>query len=110
ARLGEPLAPDLFPAQDLRKVILLLRVAPLFDQRRARMQRSDEVHPDVGGALARGLLVEDELLGRRRAAPAELRRPVQPGVARVEEPPLPVGVPAPAIGPRVARRLGWERG
>ena len=63
------------------------------------------------GARARGrLLVEDELFGRRGAAAAVLLRPVQTRVAGVEQTPLPIGVPLASFGPRVARRLGRERG
>ena len=71
----------------------LLRVGALFDERRARVQRADEVHADVRRLGPRGLLEEDQLLGRRRAAPAVLLRPVQPRVPGVEQPALPVGVP-----------------
>ena len=109
ARLGEALAPHLFAAQDLRQVVGLLRVAALFDQRRARVQRADEVHADVRRTRPGRLFVEDQLLGGRRAAAAELGRPVQARVARVEQPALPVGVPLPAVGPRVARRLRRQR-
>ena len=109
ARLGEALAPHLVAAQDPRQVRGLLRVGALFDERRARVQRADEVHADVRRLGPRRLLVEDQLLGRRRAAPAVLLRPVQPRVPGVEQPPLPVGVPLPPLGPRVARRLRRER-
>ena len=106
ARLGEALAPHLVAAQDLRQVVGLLRVAALFDQRRARVQRADEVDADVRRAGARRLFVEDQLLGRRRAAAAVLRRPVQARVAGVEQAPLPIGVPLAALGPGVARAAG----
>ena len=83
----------------------LLLVGALFDQGRARVQRADEVHADVRRAGPGGLLVEDQLLGRRRAAAAVLLRPVQARVPGVEQAALPVGVPLAALGPRVARRL-----
>ena len=60
--------------------------------------------PTYGRAGPGGLLVEDQLLGRRRAPAAVLLGPVQARVARVEQPPLPVGVPLAALVPRVARR------
>ena len=65
--------------------------------------------PTYGARGPGRLLEEDQLLGRRRAPAAVLRRPVQAGVAGVEQAALPVGVPLAARGPRVARRLRRER-
>ena len=87
----------------------LLLVGALFDERRARVQRADEVDADVRRAGPGRLLEEDQLLGRRRAAAAVLLRPVQARVAGVEQAALPVGVPLAPLGPRVARRLRRER-
>ena len=76
--------------------------------------RPDEVHPDVGGVGPLELLFEDELLDRRRAPAAALDRPVDPGVAGVEQQPLPVGVvgaPArPVVGGRLGRQVGQRVG
>ena len=110
ARLGEALAPHLLAAEDLGEVLRLLRVGPLLDERRSCVQRADEVHTHVGGTGAGRLLVEDQLLGGRRAPPSVLGRPVQTRVAGVEQAALPVGVPAAALDPRVTRRFRRERG
>ena len=87
----------------------LLRVGSLFDERRSRVQGPHEVDADVRCASPRRLLVEDQLLGRGSTTAAVLLRPVQPGIAGVEETPLPVSVPRASFGPRVARRLRRER-
>ena len=63
ARLGEALAPHLLAAQDLREVLRLLLVGAFLDQRRARVQRADEVDAHVRSALACRFFVEDQLLG-----------------------------------------------
>ena len=110
SRLGEALAPHLVAPEDAGQVGGLLLRCALGDQRRARVQRADEVDPDVRRPCPRRLLEEDELLGRRRAPAAVLTRPRQARVAGVEEPALPVGVPDPALGPRVPRRLRRDRG
>ncbi len=109
ARLREALAPHLVAAQDLREVRGLLLVAALLDEGRARVQRADEVDADVRRACAGRLLVEDQLLGRRRAPPAVFLGPVQARVTGVEEATLPLGVPLAPFGPRVAGRLRRQR-
>ena len=63
--------------------------------------------PTYGRAGPLALLLEDQLLHRRRAAPAALGRPVHAGVARLEQEALPaqvVGPPAPASRPGAAVR------
>ena len=65
---------------------------------------ADEVHADVGRAGAGGLLEVDQLLGERGAPAAVLRRPVDAGVAGLEQLPLPAGVVGPARRPVVAGR------
>ena len=111
ARLGEALAPHLVAAQDLRQVRGLLRVAALFDERRARVQRADEVHADV---RARGRGPSPRRRSAARSATRRARRTpsgqCRPGVAGVEQAALPVGVPLAALVPGVARRLRRERG
>ena len=66
--------------------------------------RPDEVHADVGRAGALALLLEDQLLHRRGAAPAALGRPVDAGVAGVEERALPAQVVGAPGRPVVVRR------
>ena len=102
ARLREALAPHLVAAEDLRQVLALLLVGALGHDRRARVEQPDEVHADVRRPGPGGLLEEDQLLARRQVAAAVLHRPVEPGVAGVEQPALPVGVPA--RGGRSSRR------
>ena len=51
----------------------------------------------------------DRMAIRAHAAAAELRRPVQTRVSRVEQPPLPIGVPLPALVPRITGRLRRQR-
>src|SRR5262249_38456240 len=53
---------------------------------------------------------EDQLLGRRGAPAAVLGRPRDPGVAGVEQAPLPAGVVGPLGRPVLERRLGRQRG
>ena len=90
-RLREPLAPDLLGAQDLRQVPLLLRVGPPRDDRRAGHPEAD--HAEVRGRLgSRELFEEDRLMTVRRAGPAELLRPGEPGVSRLTEAAAPVAV------------------
>src|SRR5262245_8859702 len=103
-RLGEALAPHLLAAQDARQVSLLLELAAFGDHRGAAVADADEVHADVGHVCARGLLVVDQLLGQRRAAPAVLLRPVHAGIAGVEELLLPARVEDAPCGPVVTRR------
>ena len=70
----------------------LLLLAGLGHDRRPGVQHADEVHADVGRAGERRLLEVDQLLGERRAPAAVLGRPVDAGVPRVEQLPLPAGV------------------
>ena len=99
--LGEALAPDLVAPEDGRQVARPLLGGALGDDGRPGVEETDEVDPDVGGVGPLELLFEDQLLDRRRAAAAALDRPVDPGVAGVEEQPLPVGVVGAAPRPVV---------
>ena len=63
---------------------LLLLARRLGRERRSGVEQPDEIHADVRRAGALGFLEEDQMLGRRRAAPAHLFRPVDPGIAGVE--------------------------
>ena len=74
------------------------------------VQQADEVHADVGGPGALGLLEEDEVLGGRGTAAAVLLGPVDARVAGVEQHALPAGVPHAAGLPVVAVGLGPELG
>ena len=93
------------PLRIAREVERLLLVRALGDERRAGVQQADEVHAHVGRAGALGLLDEDEVLGGCRAAAAVLLGPVDPRVPRVEQHPLPAGVPHAARGPVIGRRF-----
>ena len=87
-RLRVPLAPQLVPLPDRRQEPPLLRFGPEGDQR-----RPEELFPDVSEPprrpSARVLLVERDLLGERRVAPAVLLRPAEAGPPRRGERPLP---------------------
>ena len=74
------------------------------------MEQPDEVDPHVRGVGPFELLFEDELLDRRRTTATALDRPVDPGVAGVEEQPLPVGVVGAATRPVVEGGLGRQPG
>ena len=65
---------------------------------------------DVGRAGPLALLLEDQLLDRRRAPPAALGRPVHAGVARVEEQALPGQVVGPPGRPVVVGRRRADTG
>src|SRR5262245_15459706 len=67
----------------------LLLVGPAGDERGAGVLQADEAGVHVRRAHLRVLLVPDELLHERRAAPAELARPIDTGPARVEHAALP---------------------
>ena len=112
--LAEALAPHLLAAQDGREVALLLGAGALGDDRRPRVQQPDEVHPDVGRPRPLALLLEDQLLHRRGAAPTTFDRPVDAGVARLEEEVLPAAGRRPAGrasrhgAAARPRRAGWR--
>ena len=72
--------------------------------------RPTKLTPDVGRAGPLALLLEDQLLHRRRATPAAFGRPVDAGVARVEERALPGQVVGPTGRPVVVRRRRARRG
>src|SRR5581483_607504 len=105
-RLREPLAPDLLALEDGGQVTAALLLGGLGDQRRARVQKADEVDAHVGRPRLGDLLVENQLLAERRAAPAELRRPVDACVPRVVEHSLPRRVALAARVPVLALGLG----
>src|SRR5262249_55213278 len=105
-RFGEALAPHALTPQDARKMERALIVGALGDERWPRVHHADEVDADVRRVRARVLLEVDELLAHRQPATAERDRPMQSGVARVEELALPRGVVGAARGP-VARRRRW---
>ena len=107
--LGEALAPDLVALEDGGQVPLALFGRPLGDDGGAGVEEADEVHPDVGGVGPLELLLEDQLLDRGRAPAPAFDRPVDPGVAGVEEQPLPVGVVGAAARP-VGGRRAWAAG
>src|SRR5262249_40852027 len=83
----------------------LLLLAAVRDQGRA-----DDVEPDradqLRGAGAGQLLVDDDLLGPRGAAPAVLARPRQPDQARRVQAPLPVAQERDALAELVRQRAG----
>ncbi len=83
--LGESLAPHLVPPEDRGQVPPALLGGALGDDGRPGMEEADEVDPDVGGVGPLELLFEDELLDRRRTPAAALHRPVDPGVAGLEQ-------------------------
>jgi hypothetical protein len=109
AGLGEPLAPDLLASKDPREVPVLLLRGAFGDKRRPGVEEPDEVHADVRGAGAFGLLQKDQVLGWGSAAAADLARPIDAGVSGVVEHPLPARVPFSAGGPLLRPRLGRQR-
>src|SRR5207302_4797608 len=103
--------------EDLRQVTLLLRRGPVFHERGPEHRHAATIDQlrRLGG---RHLLVEDDHLDDRRAAPAELARPVEADVARLAHALLP-GAELPdlvAVGARggeraaaqVVRQVGLE--
>ena len=78
--LGEALAPDLVGGQDRRDVPAPLLVAAEAQQRRPEHVEADDVR-ELRRAGGRELLVDDDLLGGRPAAAAELERPGAADVA-----------------------------
>src|SRR5206468_5983920 len=107
-RLGEALAPDLLAGQDPRQEAALLRLRAVMDERRPDQRRPDTDVDHRRRADAGVLLGEEELLDRRRAAPAVLARPVEPRPAALEEAALPpareADLLAGILGLRVLRR------
>jgi hypothetical protein len=79
SRLGEALAPDLFARQRLLKVLGLLLVGAVNDDRRTRHPQADDSDV-VGGFGAGGFLQEDRLMCVGSPCAAELLRPRQPRV------------------------------
>src|SRR5207249_10483403 len=91
-RLREALAPHLLAGQDAAEKAALLLLGAVLDEGRPDERRS---HPDVdhaGGARARVLLGEQELLDRRGAPAPVPGRAWQPCPCRAPPAPLP---PAP---------------
>jgi hypothetical protein len=104
--LRVPLAPERAPLAYRGEEAFLLRCGPEGDQRRAEQLLADVAEPP-GRPRARVLLVEDDLLGERRVAPAVLFRPAQarpagygelalPGAAEIRREVLVPGTPAAA--------------
>ena len=87
--LGEALAPDLLGREDRRHV-----TAPLLVGAEAQQRWAEDVEPDdvdeLGGAGGGELLVDDDLLGGRPSAAAELARPRASDVAGLVAARLPV--------------------
>ena len=86
--LGEALAPDLLGGEDLGQVPLALGRRAMAHDGRGRRGQPAPVER-LRRLCARHLLVEDDLLHDRGAAPPVLGRPVHAHVARAVEPPLP---------------------
>ena len=104
--LGEALAPHVRRRCRMpRQVALLLLVGALGDERGAAVEQPDEVHAHVRRTRPLALLDVDEVLGGRGATAAVLLRPVDPRVARLEQLPLPTGVPLAPRDPVVGRGL-----
>src|SRR5439155_20038054 len=99
-RLREALAPHLLASQDATQEAALLRLGAVLDEGRADQRRPHADVDQAGGADARVLLGEEELLDRRGAAAAVLARPVEPGPAPLVQLPLP-----PARKAHLLRRL-----
>ncbi len=88
-RLGEPLTPDLLGRQDFRQIALLLVLRTVEHDRRPGHAEADHAH--VRRRLGpRELLEHDRLMAVRRASPAVLLGPGQPGVTGVEDLPRPL--------------------
>src|SRR4030095_4302629 len=100
-RLRVALAPDLLAGDDRRQGAARLRPAAERDQRRAEQRLAHVVQP-AGRAGTRVLLVEDHLLGERRAPAAVLARPADAGPRARRELLLP-GAPLLDEGGVVAR-------
>ena len=82
SRLGEALAPDLVGGEDRLEVARLLLLGAVRHDRRPGHAETDDA--DVRRRLGAGhLLEEDRLVRVGRSAAAVLRRPGQPGVARL---------------------------
>src|SRR5881296_2852035 len=107
--LGEALAPELFCGQDLLQEAPLLGRRPVLHERRPEHRDAAAVH-ELGRLGARHLLVEDDHLDDRRAAPAELARPVHADVARRVHRLLPGAEPSDlvAVGSRGRERTPAE--
>ena len=80
ARLGIALAPAYLAAGDLGQIMLLLRLAAIFEQGRAE-HRDAEAHQRIAGADPRHLLLQYLGLGRRQPAAAIFDRPIGHGPA-----------------------------
>src|SRR5262249_31848522 len=89
-RLREALAPDLVAGEDAAQKALLLRFGAVVDERRSDQPRADADVDHVRRPQRGVLLGEDELLDRRRAAPAVFPGPVEPGPPALEQAPLPL--------------------
>ena len=88
----------------------LLLGGALGDERGAGVHLADEADADLGGVRRRLLLQVDEVLGRAGPLAATLDRPVDAGVARIEQQPLPAGLVLAAGGEVGLVGLGWELG
>ena len=80
--LGEALTPDLLRREDRRDVASALLVGAEAQQRRAEHVEADDVD-ELRGPCRGELLVDDDLLDRRAAAPTELLGPGAADVAGV---------------------------
>ena len=103
-RLGEALAPHALALQDAGEVEGALLIGAFRDERGPCVHHPDEVDADVRRVRAGVLLEVHDLLGHGQSPTAECLRPLQPGVARVVELPLPRGVVRAARGPVAGRR------
>ena len=93
-----------------RQVVGLLLGRALGDEGRAGVHLADEADADLGGLRRRLLLEVDEVLAGAGALAAALDRPVDAGVAGLEQQALPVGLVGAAPGPVVLVGLGRKGG
>jgi len=102
-RLRESLAPQLVGGQDLLQMPRLLGRRAVLHQRRAE-HREPAAVDELGRLGARHFLEEDDLLGERGAAAAELLRPVHADVAGLPHRLLPGAQPPDLVDVRPRRR------
>src|SRR3989454_4951255 len=103
--LGEALTPELVGGQDLLQMPGLLGRRAVFHQRRAEHRQPAAVH-ELGRLGARHLLEQDDLLGERRAAAAELPGPVHADITGLPHRLLPAAQPPHLVDVGARRREG----